>query len=503
MTTKVKKTLLPRTLLAVLLASTMLGGYALHARADGAGSVADTGLAAPRMPDFAALVKRVKPAVVSITAKMDGAAMAEEEGPQMRQMPPGLPFGRMAPRGGQQPERVVEARGSGFIVSADGVIVTNNHVVEHATSLSVTLDDGTELPATIVGRDSRSDVAVIRVKADHALPAIDLGSSADVEPGQWVVAMGNPFGLGGSVTAGIVSARGRDIGAGPYDDFIQIDAPINHGNSGGPLFTQDGHVIGINTAIYSPSGGSVGIGFAIPSDTVRKVVAQIEKDGHVTRGYIGVSAQKLNGQIAAAMGLPKAADPSEAGALIASVVSDGPAAKAGLQPGDVITKVDGQSVRDPRGLGRAVADLVPGQSARLQVLRDGDSKELTLKIAPQPGETMQASAAGAPEHDATPRLGLSLAPLSPQARAQLEVPAGTQGVVIAEVAPGSPAERAGLQQGDVLLGVGQQTIGSPEEAVKALRAAAGRGGKAVALRILRDGQAVFVALAPRGGTEAG
>ena len=488
----------PRALLAALLASTMLAGVTLPVMAADPPAAATE--PAARMPDFAALVKRVKPSVVSITTKMVASAVADEsddqQGGQMPQgLPPGFPFGGMMPRGmnpgaGGGHPRAVEARGSGFIIDANGTIVTNNHVVEHAKSVSVTLDDGTELPARIVGRDPRTDVAVLRVDAGHPLPAITLGSSADVEPGQWVVAMGNPFGLGGTVTAGIVSARGRDIGAGPYDDFIQIDAPINHGNSGGPLFTQDGKVIGINTAIYSPTGGSIGIGFAIPSDTVRGVVVQLEASGHVTRGYIGVAAQTLTPDMASAMGLDGQHQPGAAGALIASVVSDGPAAAAGLQAGDVITSVDGHKVADPRGLARTVAALLPGDDARVDVLRDGADKELTVKIAPQPAD--DAAPVEQAQKD-SPRLGLALAPLSEQARAELHLPASAHGAVIAQVAPGSPAERAGLQAGDVLMGVGGQRVGTPQEAIKALRAHA---GKTLALRILRDGQAVFVAINP-------
>ena len=233
------------------------------------------------VPDFTDLVARVTPAVVAITSEFGPQMAADEDGGMS-------PFGMLRPNH----PHAVEGRGSGFIVDADGTVVTNNHVVKDAKSVTVTLADGTQLPARIVGRDERSDLAVLHVDAGHKLPFIELGDSAQVRPGEWVVAMGNPFGLGGTVTAGIVSALGRDIGSGPYDNFIQIDAPINQGNSGGPLFTQDGHVVGVNSAILSPSGGSIGIGFAIPSNMVKTVVADLEKDGRVTRGYLGVEAQR-------------------------------------------------------------------------------------------------------------------------------------------------------------------------------------------------------------------
>ena len=336
-------TRLRRLSLAVLLASTTLGGLTaggvMHAFAqDTKPGAIQPALPNARLPDFVGLVHQVKPAVVSITSKI-----REEEPEGMgqggnpfggggQQMPFPFPFGF-----GQQQHhpRAIEARGSGFIIDPDGTVVTNNHVVKNATSVTVTLDDGTTLPAKVIGTDPRSDLAVLRIKADHRLPFINLGDSDDAQPGSWVVAVGNPFGLGGTVTAGIVSARGRDIGEGPYDSFIQIDAAINQGNSGGTLFTQDGKVVGVNTAILSPSGGSVGIGFAIPSNTVKSVVAQLEKSGHVTRGYIGVQAQPVNAAMAKALHLPQS-EQDDRGALVATVEADSPASKAGVQPGDVI-----------------------------------------------------------------------------------------------------------------------------------------------------------------------
>ena len=318
--------------------------------------------------------------------------------------------------------------------------------------------------------------------AHKSLPYIQLGNSENVKPGEWVIAMGNPFGLGGSVTAGIVSAQGRDIGEGPYDQFIQIDAPINQGNSGGPLFTQNGKVIGMNTAILSPSGGSIGIGFAIPSDTIKTVVAQLEKTGKVTRGYIGVEAQQVTQTMAKAMNLGQ-----DSGALIAGVQSDAPASKAGVQAGDVITSVNGKAVKNPRDLAVDIAAVQPGDEAKLQVLHDGQNKTVSVKVGQLPGEQMAKNESPQQSRE---KLGLALAPLSPDMRNQLDVPDGTNGVVIREVQPGSPAEQAGLQSGDVIVGVGGKSVDSPSAAATAIRTAV--KDHAVALRIIRNGTPVFV-----------
>ena len=391
----------------------------------------------------------------------------------------------MVPNGRQQSEHAVEARGSGFIISADGTIVTNNHVVKGAKTLSVTLDDGTVLQAKVIGTDPRTDIAVLKVNAPRPLPFIQLGNSRDVKPGEWVVAMGNPFGLGGTVTAGIVSAVSRDIGAGPYDQFIQVDAPINQGNSGGPLFTQDGKVIGMNTAILSPTGGSVGIGFAIPSDMIRTVSAQLEKTGTVTRGYVGVEAQQITASMAQAMHLKE-----NQGALLAGVQPDSPAAAAGLQSGDVIESVNGTKISNPRDLALNVANIQPGDSARLSVLHDGQTKDMTVKVGTLPNDQVASRDTRNGEHHA--QIGLALAPLSPEMRDQLDVPDGTKGAVVQGVQPGSPAESAGLQPGDVIVGVGQQKVTSPAEAARAMRTAMSGSDHSFALRVIRNGQPVFV-----------
>ncbi len=485
---------------AALLATTALGGFAVG-QVGHAATVEQTqgqpvnpgGTAAVHspLPDFADLVSQVKPAVVSITNQLKQSNSDEEGG---MELPPGMhlpgPFGQipgMPGMGGPGTRaHAVEARGSGFIIDAKGIVVTNNHVVRNARSLTVTLDDGTKLPAKVIGTDPRTDLAVLKINAPKPLPYIELGDSNGVRVGQWVVAMGNPFGLDGTVTAGIVSARGRDIGEGPYDQFIQIDAPINQGNSGGPLFTQDGKVIGVNTAILSPSGGSIGIGFAIPSDTVKTVVAQLESSGKVTRGYIGVEAQPVGEAMAKALRLD-----GQHGALIAGVQQDSPAAKAGLKPGDVITQVNGQTVGNPRELAVDVAAVKPGDAAKVDVVRDGAHQTVSVTVEQMPGQQQSADASGQ-EQGNQPRVGLALAPITPDLRDQLSLPRDTRGAVVAQVQPGSPAEQAGIQQGDVIVGVGTHAVENPEQAVRAIRSAASGQDHALALRVIRDGHAAFV-----------
>ncbi len=359
-----------------------------------------------RLPSFVGLVKQVKPAVVSVTNFLKNTAAAEEDlTPRLPQLP--FPFNQF-PQSPQGPQaHAVEARGSGFIVNPDGLIITNNHVVKDARRVEVTLDDGEKLPAKVVGTDPRTDVAVLKVEAHHPLPYLQMGNSADVQPGQWVIAIGNPFGLSESVTAGIVSAVGRSIGAGPYDQFIQIDAPINQGNSGGPLITQDGKVVGMNTAILSPSGGSIGIGFAIPSDMIEHIAGDLEKTGHVTRGYLGVEAQPVTDAMSKALGLDTAG-----GALVASVQPNTPAAHAGLQPGDVIRNVNGQPIKDPSALALDIAGIKPGDQAKLDIVRDGHQQNVDVNVAELPAE-QQVAQNQTSQGQREQRLGLGLGPVSP------------------------------------------------------------------------------------------
>ena len=475
---------------AVLLAGTALGGFAVghagfaatEATPGAPVNPPGSGMTGHTLPDFTDLVTQVKPAVVSITTKLQASPASDEDQPQMPMPFRGFPFGGMGPQMGPH-AHAVEARGSGFIVDANGTIVTNNHVVKDAKTVSVTLDDGTQLPAKVIGRDARTDIAVLKVDAHKQLPYIQLGNSANVKPGQWVVAMGNPFGLGGTVTAGIVSASGRDIGAGPYDQFIQIDAPINQGNSGGPLFTQDGKVIGMNTAILSPSGGSVGIGFAIPSDMIHTVVAQLEKTGKVTRGYIGVEAQQVSDTMAKAMHLDRevrCADRRRADryARVARGSAAGRRDHRGEWP-------DGEeSARSRGGRRRGAAGRrgeAAGSARRRQQDGVGEGRPVAERADGQQRHRAQQS------HE---RIGLALAPLSPDLRNQLDVPDGTHGVVVRNVEPGSPAEQAGLQAGDVIVGVGDKQVTSPSDAANAIRGAS--KDHAVALRIIRNGEPIFV-----------
>jgi len=483
------------TLIAVLLAGTALGSFALPLHPATAETQAAPITAAPvsTQPGFGPLVARVRPAVVTITS----TERVQQEQGGGSPFPPGSPQDQMfrryfhAPQGNQGGEnqgRAAKALGSGFVVSADGYVVTNNHVVAEATKVVVTLDDGRELPAKIIGRDERTDIAVLKIEAGKSLPFLALGNSDQAQPGDWVVAMGNPFGLGGTVTAGIVSARGRDIGSGPYDDFLQIDAPINRGNSGGPLFNTQGEVVGVNTAIFSPSGGSIGIGFAIPSNLVKTVVAQLEQHGHIDRGYLGVSAQKVDPALASALKLPNAE-----GALVAEVQPDSPAASAGVRPGDVITTVADQKVTDPRTLARIVGSLTPDRSTDIIVQRDGETQTLHVTTAKLEDRSAETTPSESQQNGG--RLGLALGPLDQDTRDSLNLSPKVKGAVIAGIRPDSPAANAGLQPGDVIVGVGGKPVTSPDEAAKAIRSTA-KG--AVALRVLRDGHSLFVAI---GGAE--
>ncbi len=470
-------------LATLLLAGTALGGFAArdalpsaHAQAAPGQNAAAIAVPAAAMPGFADMVARVRPAVVTITTTETRHAAA---GPEQQ-------FQRYFGNPREERPQTVQALGSGFIVDAAGHIVTNNHVVEGATRVTVKLDDGRELVARIVGRDPRTDLAVLKVDGAN-LPHLSLGDSDKVRVGDWVVAVGNPFGLGGTVTAGILSARGRDIQSGPYDDYLQVDAPINRGNSGGPLFSQDGSVIGVNTAIFSPTGGSIGIGFAIPSNLVQRVVAQLQSTGHIDRGWLGVATQGLDAGMAAALHLPNAE-----GALVADAEPDGPAAKAGLQAGDVVTAVDGHAVKTPRDLARLIGDLRPNRPATLTLRRDGAERQVQVTLGELRDPRQQAAAE---QQDQRQGIGVALQALTPELRQQLGVAGKVNGAVVTAVRPGSSAETAGLRPGDVILGVAGHDVADPQAASRALGEAVRQGGP-VALRVMREGRNAFVAVQP-------
>jgi serine protease Do len=373
--------------------------------------------------------------------------------------------------------------GSGFIISADGYVVTNNHVVDKAKTVQVTLDDNRTLDAKVIGKDPKTDLALLKITEGGTFPYVSLSKSAP-RVGDWVVAIGNPFGLGGTVTAGIVSARGRDIGAGPYDDFLQIDAPINKGNSGGPTFNVGGEVVGVNTAIASPSGGSVGLAFAIPAETVQAVVDQLRADGKVARGYLGVQVQPVTKDIADGLGLDKAK-----GALVDHAEAGTPAAKAGLKSGDVIESVNGTPINDAKELSRKIAGIKPGAKVELTYLRGGKSDTATVELGVLPNDTKVASTDRGSSANGQPRLGLSLAPAS-------EVGAGSEGVAVMEVDPDGPAAAKGIEQGDIILDVAGSSVSQPSEVAERVRSAESSGRKAVLMRVKSaKGVTRFVAVA--------
>ncbi len=388
------------------------------------------------------------------------------------------------PRG--MPMRVA---GAGFIIDADGTIVTNNHVVAGADRIHVTLNDGRQFEATLVGRDPATDLAVIRIDAGAPLPFVAFGDSEATRVGDWVITIGNPFGLENSVTMGIISARGRSIGAGRYDDFLQIDAPINRGNSGGPAFNTRGEVIGVNTAIFSPSGGSVGIGFAIPSDMVREIVAELQANGKVERGWLGVHIQPVTPDLAEGLDLDKAK-----GAIVAEVTDDSPAKAAGLSAGDVILSVNDQPIDGVRDLTRTIARLKPGAEAKLGLWRKGETSVVTVRLGafPEP-EQMAQLGADRPKDEQTV-VGMRLAELDQRARAAFGIEEETTGVVITDVRPDSWAARKGLRPGDVIVQAGLAPVSSPAEVAAAVETARQEHRNAVLVLISRQQEEQFVSL---------
>jgi serine protease Do len=450
----------------------------------------------PQSIGFADMVERVKPSVVSVRVTMKQKATDtsdksndEDSGSPMERFfhqfgaPDGMPKegpGRDGRHGAMM------GQGSGFLISSDGYAVTNNHVVEGAEKVEVMTDAGKTYTARVIGTDPRTDVALIKVEGGSDFPFAKL-SEGKVRIGDWVLAVGNPFGLGGTVTAGIVSANGRDIGNGPYDDFIQIDAPVNKGNSGGPAFNMQGEVVGVNTAIYSPSGGSVGIAFSIPAATVKSVIAQLKDKGSVNRGWMGVQIQPVTQDIADSLGLKQTE-----GALVAEPQSDGPAAKAGIESGDIVTAVNGRSVKDARELARIIGGFAPGNAVKLDVLHKGNSKVVSLILGQLPNAQeakANADAKGSTRGIEVPRLGLTLAPAGELAGA------GEKGVVVTKVTPKSAAADRGFKEGDVILEVAGKSVANPGDVREAIEAARTDKKSSVLLR-LRSGDASHYVAVP-------
>ena len=451
---------------------------------------------------FADIVEKVKPAVISVRVKIDGGSQTTGLGGEnMENVPPGLreffkrfgmPDGQNGPQGGpdgmmprgRSGHNMVMGQGSGFFISGDGYAVTNNHVVEKAESVQITTDDGKVHAAKVIGTDPRSDLALIKVEGG-SFPYVKL-SDKPSRIGDWVIAVGNPFGLGGTVTAGIVSARGRDIGASAYDDFIQIDAPVNKGNSGGPTFDTEGNVIGVNTAIFSPSGGSVGIAFAIPSDTVKTVIAQLKDHGSVTRGWIGVQIQPVTQELADSLGLKKAE-----GALVAEPQANSPAAKAGIEAGDVITAVNGDQVKDARDLAKKIGSLAPKATVKLAVVHKGSEKTVSLTLGELPNaKEARATPSEGGDNGATDmgKLGLTLAPAARVAGA------GSEGVVVTGVDSSGVAADRGFSTGDVILEIAGKPVSTPTDVRNVVASARTEGKHSVLVRVKSGGNTRFVAL---------
>ena len=450
------------------------------------GESAPEGRTVTALPDFVALAKRMKPVVVNISTTQ----VSESRGQQEFGSPFGDDdpfndfwrrfFGGPMPRGGPQRQRSL---GSGFIIDADGSILTNNHVVENAQKIVVKLSDDQEYEAKVVGRDAKTDIAIIKINAKAALTAASLGDSDHLDVGEWVVAIGNPFGLDSTVTSGIVSAKGRHIGQGPYDNFIQTDASINPGNSGGPLINLRGEVIGINTAIFSRTGGNMGIGFAIPINLAKELLPQLRGKGKVTRGYLGVLIQKVTPEIAESLGMDRGY-----GALVANVSKDGPADKAGVKVGDVIVEFDGKEVKDSGDLPIIVARTAVDKKIRMKVLRD--KKELTLNVAV--GELKDEEVvASVPEKG---ELGMTVQKLTPQLAENLGLDK-TDGVVVTAVELGSAADEAGIRRGDVIVEVDRKPVRGVEEYRKAI--AGSRKGRGVLFLVRRGESTLFLALKPQ------
>ena len=457
--------------------------------------------ARPAPDGFADLAERLLPAVVNISTTQ---TVSVNRGPVIPDFPEGSPFREFFDefferhgRPDSGPRRATSL-GSGFLIDAEGYIVTNTHVIADADEVTVTLSDDRALTAEIVGRDPKTDIALLKVDPEGGLPSVGWGDSDASRVGDWVVAIGNPFGLGGTVTAGIISARARDINAGPYDNFIQTDAAINRGNSGGPLFNLDGEVIGVNTAIFSPSGGSVGIGFAVPANLAKQVVNDLKDYGRTRRGWLGVRIQTVTPEIAESLGLDEAR-----GALVASVTQGGPAEAAGVRAGDVVLTFNGRSIEEMRQLPRIVAETEVGADVLVDLWRDGGSTSVSVELgeleaAEDSGllasNTMPSSPSAPGTVDGATLLGLTVRPITPEMAATFDLPGDTPGVVIIDVDADSDAADKGLRPGHVIVEVNQAPVANPDEVRAALDQARNAGRSSVLLLVQRDGTMSFLAL---------
>lgn len=463
--------------------------------------------ARPAPESFADLAEKLLPAVVNISTKQTITQNNEFQTFEFR-FPEGSPFEDFFREFQQQQEkglngeappikRKAASLGSGFIIDPAGYIVTNNHVVQDAEEITVILQDDTSLPATIVGRDKKTDLAVLKVETKKHLPALTFGDSDKIRVGDWILAIGNPYGLGGTVTSGIISARARDINSGPYDDYLQTDAPINRGNSGGPMFNMDGEVIGINTAIFSPSGGSIGIGFAIPSSMAKNVIEQLKTTGTTKRGWIGVRIQAVTPEIADSLGLG-----TPRGALVSGVTADSPAAKAKVEVGDVIITYDGKPITEMHRLPRYVADTEIDKVVPMTVIRKGKEVSLTIKIAKlQPEEDMADAAPAATEKNAAAQplaekiddLGITAVPLNETFRKRFQIGKEVKGVLVMSAAPDGPAAEFGIQAGDVITEATQKEVTTPTQLKDQVQVAK-NDGKPILLLVDRKGELRFLAV---------
>lgn len=443
---------------------------------------------------FADLVEKVAPAVVSVQVSNGGDQGGEREFRGIPDLPEDHPLNEFFERfrrgdPDERPQRPSPSRaqGSGFIISEDGYVVTNHHVVEKANEILLTTNDGEEYTAEVVGSDERTDLAVLKIEADKTFPTVEF-SDDPARVGDWTLAVGNPFGLGGTVTAGIISAHNRDIGASPYS-YLQIDAAVNRGNSGGPAFNLQGQVIGVNTAIFSPSGGNVGIAFAVPAELAKKVVTQLRETGKVSRGWLGVTIQNVNEDIAMSLDLEETR-----GAIVTRLSAGGPAAKSDLEVGDVIVRVNEQKIEDSRDLARTIADFSPDTKVTVGILRDGEKMEIPVTLGTFPSEDKLAALRSGEEAEpdspgsAMNELGLSLAPASEKSES------GDEGVVIVEIDPDGKAANKGLQPGDVILEVAGTAVQQPEDVANGIEAAKKRGRKAVSMLVRSGDRQLFVAI---------